>query len=158
MIKIETKFDIENITPHEVFQWWLNLDNRKYTRWCPEHKQWKWKTKENDKITVGDTLILKEKIDKYNLGFIGKLTQLRLNEYLQFKHSFLPIEISFLFSPTEKGANVHYQLKIGFSGFLWRLIDLLLKWLYLNKNFELTLINHVQKEHRLIRKMLNKNL
>lgn len=41
MIIFNTIFEIYRKSPDQIYDWVLNLNNDKYKRWHPAHKEWK---------------------------------------------------------------------------------------------------------------------
>jgi len=153
---IKTNVDIKDVWPDQVFKWLLSLTNKRYTEWHPAHKKWRWKTKQENQIEVGDKLIFSEKVERFNLRFPCKLTKMEPNTYLQFKHKYLPVCHSFLFKQTEIGTAVNFELKIGKRKF-GSFVDFWLRKIYPDPEFSSALIKHVQEEFKLLEHILKQD-
>ena len=155
MITVATSIELDGVSPNNVFDWWLSMDNIKYTRWHPEHKWWQWKSKEQNARNVGDRVSFGEQMGEYSVTFTGRLFRAERGKYLKFRHSYLPVDVSFRFEPTETGTKVEYELQIGFNGPLGKAVDLLLGRKYACRSFRDSLVRHVHEEHKLLERLLS---
>ncbi len=149
MRTLTTNVDIKEVSPDQVFKWFLSLTNKKYTEWHPAHKKWRWRIKHKNEIEVGDKLIFREKVGKFDIRFTGKLTKIEENTCMQFKHKHLPVCISFLFKQTEVGTRVNFESKIGYKKF-GSFIDFWLRKIYPEPKFSHAIISHVHEEFELL--------
>lgn len=151
MITIQTQAEVNNKSPKQVFDWWLNLDSEKYCSWFHDHKAWVWKRERPENGTnLGRKVFIHELVEDFEFRFHGKLADMDENRYLLFKHSYLPLSFSFHFEPSDTGTRVVFTLNAGFRGFIGWLTDPIIRFTN-RKNLEKS---HVAEEHKLLENIL----
>jgi len=102
MITLNTKIEIEGKTPEQIYKWLIDLDNEKYKKWHPAHKEWRIIRQTPHKI--GSTVYFDEQFNNFRLRLTGKLIELKPNKYLLCKlKSPVPGHLSLTFEATKKG-------------------------------------------------------
>jgi len=151
MIISQTYARVNNKSPEQVFNWWLNLDSEKYCQWFPDHINWIWKGKKpENENNLGRKVFIHEMVDGFEFKFDGKLVEVEPNSFLLFKHSFLPLSFSFQFEPSENGTDVIFTLNAGFKGMLGWIFDPIIRVLN-GKNLKKS---HVVEEHKMLESIL----
>lgn len=150
MISFSTTVYIENKGPHEIYNWWLNLDNRKYIQWHKEHLFWEWSKEKSSCGTLGSKLRFGEIINNRIILFRGKVSGLKENRFIEFTHDYMPVKVHFNIEPYGEGSYFHYNLSIGFSGAFGNLLDIFLRIGFPRKHFGEALLKHVHEENNSI--------
>ena len=155
MITLTTNAIVKNKTPSQVYHWWTNLNNAKYVDWHEEHLKWEWKpSNENNVIEVGYKVFIREKIKNIDFKFWGKLVSVRKDNYLSFKHSFLPLAFSLTFDDIDNGTRVTWKMDAGFSGTLGKILDFFLSNIYFSEPKKQLIYKHIAEEHQLLETLI----
>lgn len=145
MIVYRTDVAIESKPPKEIYDWWLDLTHERYTRWHKEHLYWYW-DKDGARGELGAKFKFGERIDSHEIRFRGKIAELRESELIRLEHSYLPVNTTFVLTPTNGGCILHYETAIGFEGLLGRLFDPFIRLFYSEDGFGRSLLRHVHEE------------
>ncbi len=147
MVTYKTTVNIKEKSPEEVFNWWMNLNHDRYTNWHKEHLFRNWQIKDNKKNKLGAKVKFGEKINGYIIKFNGKISALKPNELIQFKHAFFPVTVYFIIKPADNGCSFYYELNIGFNGLFGKFFDLIIYRFFPKDKFGKSLIQHVHEEN-----------
>lgn len=147
MITFTTIVEVTGKSPDQVYDWVLNLNNDKYRRWHPAHKEWK--TIKRTHNEMGSIVYLDEQFNHFRLKLTGKLVEVKPNRFLLYKwKSLISGYLSLTFESTNTGTKVTHEVGIGYKGLLGKIIDWLLRKFYLTKAFEEALEKHAKEEFR----------
>jgi len=153
MITLTEKIEIKGKTPEQIYKWLIDLDNEKYQKWHPAHKEWR-VIQQTPRIT-GSVVYFDEQLNHFRLRFTGKLIELKPNKHLLYKlKSPVPGRLSLNFEATKTGTKVIHELRVGYPGGLGKITDWLLRKLYLTKEFEGALSKHAQEEFKNLERLL----
>lgn len=147
MITFTTTVEVTGKSPDQIYDWVLNLDNDKYKRWHPAHKEWKGIKRTSNEI--GSIAYLDEQFNHFRLKLTGELVEVKPNRFLLYKWK-SPISgyLSLAFEPTNTGTKVIHEVGVGYGGLFGRIIDWVLRKFYLTKAFEEALEKHADEEFK----------
>lgn len=147
MITFTTTVEVNGKSPDQIYDWILNLDNDKYKRWHPAHKEWK--TIKRTPNEIGSIVYLDEQFNHFRLKLTGELVEVKPNRFLLYKYkSLIPGYLSLAFESTNRGTRVIHKTGIGCKGLLGKIIDWTLRKLYFTRAFEEALEKHAKEEFR----------
>jgi hypothetical protein len=153
MITLTAKIEIEGKTPEQIYKWLIDLDNEKYRKWHPDHREWRIIRQTPD--IIGSVVYFDERFNHFRLKLTGKLIELKPDEYLLFKlKSPVPAHLSLTIKATRKGTSVTHEVRAGYDGGFGKITDWFLRKLYLPKEFEEALAKHAREEFKNLERLL----
>lgn len=155
MITFTTIIEITGKSPNQIYDWILNLDNDKYKRWHPAHKEWK--TIKRTPNEIGSIIYLDEQFNHFRIKLTGELVDLAPNRFLFYKgrnNLLIPGYLSLSFEATNAGTKVIHEIGAGYKRLLGKIIDWFLRKFYLTKIFEEALEKHAKEEFKNLEKLL----
>lgn len=147
MITFTTTVEVTGKSSVQIYDWILNLDNDKYKRWHPAHKEWK--TIKRTPNEMGSIIYLDEQFNRFRLKLTGELVEVKPNRILLYRLK-SPISgyLSLVFEPTNTGTRVIHKIGVGYGGLFGKIINWLLRKFYLTKAFEEALEKHAKEEFK----------
>ena len=147
MIIINTKIEIKGKTPKQIYYWIFDLDDKKYKKWHPTHREWK--TIKRTPNEIGSIVYLDEQFYHFRLKLTGELVEVKPNSILLYKLK-SPISgyLSLSFELTKIGTMVIHEVRVGYDGMFSRIVDWFLRKLYFTKSFEKALEEHTNEEFK----------
>lgn len=131
------------------------MDNSKYRQWHNEHLKWEWKKSEDtNECKLGRKIIIHEKIGEIDFKFTGKLVKNIVNEFLEFRHNFLPLSFSIALNDFDMGTNVTWKMHVGFSGAMGKILDPVLRYFFFTESKTHLIYRHIAEEHQLLEKLI----
>lgn len=149
MITMTTEIEVRGKTPAQIFAWNVNMDDTKYKQWHPAHVEWK--TIKRTAGEVGSIAYFHEEFDGFRLAFTGELIDVKPNRLLRYQLKYLivlPAYLSLSFDPTEAGTKVIHEVRVGIEGMPGKVLDWILRKVYLTPAYESALSKHAIEEFK----------
>ena len=143
MITLQSRTHVAGVSGAQIIDFLLNCDDAEYQRWWPgTHLHFH--TLRFRPGDVGNTIFMDEMIGRRRVRFTGVVTELIPGKKLvwQWKHA---ARLVLEFQDDAKGVRITHTLCAGFPG-PGRLLDPILRKLYLTKEFARAMDDHVHDE------------
>lgn len=155
MLTLQTQIRVDHITGTQIFDFFVDPDDRAYQRWWPgTHLQFHALERHEDH--VGDVIYMDEYVGKRRVRMSVIVLDAVPGKTLvwQFKKGIkLPVRVTFDFADYDGGVAITHTIQAGLRG-AGRILDPVLR-LYFSRAFATAMDDHVRAEFPLLRDRLD---
>lgn len=149
MITWVTKIEIRGKSPEAVYGWIVTLNNERYRRWHPAHREWR--NVRGTPEEAGSVVFFDEQFDGFSVRYYGEVTAAVPKRMLRWRlrrFILLPVHLTLRFESAEAGAIVTHELTAGYDPAFGRALDVALRKTVLTPAFEKALDTHAREEFK----------
>ncbi|MHB1390017.1 MAG: SRPBCC family protein [Thermoleophilia bacterium] len=146
MIKNTASVVVPNLTPSQIIDFLMKLDNESYQRWHKDHIRYRLISSEE--AIVGTKLFLEEKLEgKFHIGYEFKIIDYKPDTQIVYKAKYpIPVYLILTLEARQQTTLVTQVIEIGYDNWLAALIDPVVSLFILTTKNREILTRHVAEE------------